>query len=100
MAQEATMTETLTMATEQDLTRDDAAYTSRLLLVVMLAVMGFGSLMTIVTVSLSSIAEDLPSTRATRGRVVTGLMLSVAVATPLAGKLGDIHGHRRMFLWG
>jgi MFS family permease len=100
MAQEATMTETLTMATEQELTRDDAAYTSRLLLVVMLAVMGFGSLMTIVTVSLSSIAEDLHSTRATLGWVVTGLMLSVAVATPLAGKLGDIHGHRRMFLWG
>jgi MFS family permease len=27
-------------------------------------------------------------------------MLAVAVGTPLAGKLGDIHGHRRIFLWG
>ena len=66
----------------------------------MLAVMGFGSLMTIVTVSLSTIADDLGTSRATLGWVVTGLMLAMAVATPLAGKLGDIHGHRRVFLWG
>jgi EmrB/QacA subfamily drug resistance transporter len=78
----------------------DRGYTGRLLLVVMLAVMGFGSLMTIVTVSLTTIAEDLDSSRATLGWVVTGLMLAMAVATPLTGKLGDIHGHRRVFLWG
>lgn len=78
----------------------DPTYPRRLLLVVMLAVMGFGSLMTIVTVSLSEIAEDLDSSRATLGWIITGLMLSMAVATPLAGKLGDIKGHRRLFLWG
>lgn len=27
-------------------------------------------------------------------------MLSMAVATPLAGKLGDLRGHRVVFLWG
>ena len=79
---------------------DDRRYRSRLLLVVMLSVMGFGSLMTIVTVSLAVIAEDLDTSRATLGWVVTGLMLAMAVATPLAGKLGDLHGHRRVFLWG
>ena len=78
----------------------DPTYPRRLLLVVMLAVMGFGSLMTIVTVSLSEIAEDLDSSRATLGWIITGLMLSMAVATPLAGKLGDILGHRKLFLWG
>jgi EmrB/QacA subfamily drug resistance transporter len=78
----------------------DDGYTGRLLAVVMLAVMGFGSLMTIVTVSLSTIADDLGTSRATLGWVVTGLMLAMAVATPLAGKLGDIRGHRRVFLWG
>ena len=78
----------------------DPTYPRRLLLVVMLAVMGFGSLMTIVTVSLSEIAEDLDSSRATLGWIITGLMLSMAVATPLAGKLGDIKGHRTLFLWG
>ena len=78
----------------------DHGYTRRLLLVVMLAVMGFGSLMTIVTVSLAEIATDLHTSRATLGWVVTGLMLAMAVVTPLAGKLGDIRGCRTVFLWG
>jgi MFS family permease len=78
----------------------DQRYTRRLLLGVMLAVMGFGSLMTIVTVSLATIAVDLHTSRATLGWVVTGLMLAMAVATPLAGKLGDIRGSRSVFLWG
>ncbi|MGE0728657.1 MAG: MFS transporter [Acidimicrobiia bacterium] len=78
----------------------DAAYRKRLLLVVMAAVMGFGSLMTIVTVSLAVIAEDLQTSRTTLGWIVTGLMLAMAVFTPLGGKLGDIRGHRRMFLIG
>ena len=66
----------------------------------MLAVMAFGSLMTIVTVSLDEIATDLDSSRATLTWMITGLMLAVAVMTPIAGKLGDIKGHRRMFLLG
>ncbi len=79
---------------------DDSRYRKRLLGTVMLAVMGFGSLMTIVTVSLSVIATDLNTTRQTLGWIVTGLMLSMAVLTPLGGKLGDIRGHRKMFLIG
>jgi MFS family permease len=78
----------------------DRAYRQRLLGTVMLAVMGFGSLMTIVTVSLTIIAEDLGTSRTTLGWIVTGLMLSMAVFTPLGGKLGDIRGHRRIFLVG
>ena len=82
------------------MTGADLAYRRRLLLTVMLAVMGFGSLMTIVTVSLAVIATDLGSSRTTLGWIVTGLMLTMAVFTPLGGKLGDIKGHRRMFLIG
>lgn len=78
----------------------DLGYQRRLLGVVMLAVMAFGSLMTIVTVSLDEIAVDLGSSRATLTWMITGLMLAVAVITPIAGKLGDIKGHRRMFLAG
>ena len=78
----------------------DLAYQRRLLGVVMLAVMAFGSLMTIVTVSLDEIATDLGSSRATLTWMITGLMLAVAVVTPIAGKLGDIKGHRKMFLIG
>ncbi len=78
----------------------DSSYRKKLLGTVMLAVMGFGSLMTIVTVSLAIIAEDLGTSRTTLGWIVTGLMLGMAVFTPLGGKLGDIKGHRKMFLLG
>jgi MFS family permease len=78
----------------------DPGYQRRLLVVVMLAVTAFGSLMTIVTVSLGQIAEDLGSNRATMTWMITGLMLAMAVCTPIAGKVGDIRGHRRMFLIG
>lgn len=81
-------------------TTHDIGYQRRLLGVVMLAVMAFGSLMTIVTVSLDEIATDLNSTRANMTWMITGLMLAMAVLTPIAGKLGDIRGHRRMFLIG
>ncbi len=79
---------------------EDRRYQRLLLGVVMLAVMTFGSLMTIVTVSLDLIASDIGSSRATLTWMITGLMLAMAVATPIAGKLGDIRGHRRMFLLG
>ncbi|MEZ5225881.1 MAG: hypothetical protein R2710_04215 [Acidimicrobiales bacterium] len=32
--------------------------------------------------------------------MITGLMLAMAVMTPLGGKLGDIHGRRKVFLIG
>ncbi len=79
---------------------EDIRYQRLLLAVVMLAVMTFGSLMTIVTVSLDLIAEDLGSSRATLTWMITGLMLAMAVGTPIAGKLGDIRGHRKLFLLG
>ncbi len=79
---------------------EDVRYQRLLLAVVMLAVMTFGSLMTIVTVSLDLIADDIGSSRATLTWMITGLMLAMAVGTPIAGKLGDIRGHRRLFLLG
>ncbi len=79
---------------------EDTHYQRLLLGVVMLAVMTFGSLMTIVTVSLDLIAQDIGSSRSTLTWMITGLMLAMAVATPIAGKLGDIRGHRKIFLLG
>ena len=89
-----------TPVTDDRAPADDIRYRRRLLAVVMLAVMTFGSLMTIVTVSLDLIADDLDSSRATLTWMITGLMLAVAVASPIAGKVGDMRGHRRMFLIG
>ncbi len=71
-----------------------------LLGVIGMAVLGFGSLMTLVTAALGPIAEDLDTTVATAGWVMTGLMLAMAVSTPMGGKLADRFGHRRIFLFG
>ena len=76
------------------------SYRWRLLGVIGLAVLGFGSLMTLVGVSLTPIAEDLDTTLPTAGWVITGLMLAMAVSTPAGGKLADRFGHRRIFLIG
>lgn len=71
-----------------------------LLWVIGLSVLGFGSLMTLVTAALPTIAEDLNTTTATAGWVLTGLMLAMAVGTPAGGKLGDTYGHRNSFIAG
>jgi EmrB/QacA subfamily drug resistance transporter len=59
-----------------------------------------GFTITILAVSVKTMAEDFGSTPATLGWVVTGPMLAFAVVGPAAGKLADIYGHRRFFLWG
>ncbi|MGY9074139.1 MAG: MFS transporter [Acidimicrobiales bacterium] len=75
-------------------------YRWHLLAVIALAVAGFGSLMTLVTAALDTIADDFNTTAATASWVLTALMLAMAVGTPMGGKLSDIFGHRRMFLIG
>ena len=74
----------------------DAAYRKRLLLTVMAAVMGFGSLMTIVTVSLSVIATDLGTSRTTLGAIraagaqILIPMTSGPVAIPVYRQIGEL----------
>jgi MFS family permease len=55
---------------------------------------------TILGVSLKSIAIDLGSQVSTIAWVMTAPMLAQAVSAPLLGKLGDLHGHRRIYLIG
>ncbi len=55
---------------------------------------------TILGVSLLSIAEDLDSQVSTIAWVMTAPMLAQAVSAPLLGKLGDLYGHRRVYLVG
>lgn len=71
-----------------------------LLGIVMLAVTAFGSLMTLVTVALGEMGDDLGTSRATMTWAITGLMLAMVVVTPLAGSLGDVHGHHKVMLGG
>jgi MFS family permease len=55
---------------------------------------------TILAVSLGPIAEEFGSSETTLAWVVTAPMLLSAVTFPIVGKLGDLYGHRRVFLWG
>ena len=56
--------------------------------------------MTIVSASLPTIADDLNSSEGFLAWSVTGLFLVMAVTTPIMGRLGDSHGHRKIFLIG
>jgi len=55
---------------------------------------------TILTIALRSIALEFDTRETTVAWVITAPMLFSAVALPLLGKLGDLYGHRRVFLIG
>lgn len=55
---------------------------------------------TILTVSLPPIADEFGASETTLAWVISAPMLLSAVFFPLLGKLGDLHGHRRIFLAG
>ncbi len=55
---------------------------------------------TVLSAALAEIADDLGSTVAVVTWVIAAPLLAFAVFTPMAGKLGDIYGHRRMYLIG
>src|SRR5690606_8337927 len=55
---------------------------------------------TILAVSLASIAAELSADETTMAWVISAPMLFSAVTFPLLGKLGDQRGHRRVFLLG
>ncbi len=55
---------------------------------------------TLLAVSLSTIAKDLDSSSATLTWVITGPLLAFGVVGPVAGKAGDLWGHKRVYLVG
>ena len=55
---------------------------------------------TILAVSLATIAGDFGVSDATIAWLVSLPLLLSAMALPLLGKMGDLHGHRRVFLAG
>jgi len=75
-------------------------YPRRLLLTILSAVIVFSSSMTIVSASLPTMAVSLDSTESFLAWSVTGMFLMMAVGTPVLGRLGDVLGHRSVFLAG
>jgi MFS family permease len=55
---------------------------------------------TLLAVSLSTIADDFETTETLIAWVISAPLLASAVALPILGKLGDLYGHRRVFLTG
>lgn len=78
----------------------DDRYPRRLLLTILSAVIVFSSSMTLVSASLPTMADSLDSTESFLAWSVTGLFLVMAVGTPVLGRLGDVLGHRRVFITG
>jgi MFS family permease len=81
-------------------TSTDTAYGARLLRTVLLAIVAFTTSMTIVSTSLKTIATDLGASTNTLSFAISGVFLAVMVGNPVFGKLGDLLGHRRVFLLG
>jgi EmrB/QacA subfamily drug resistance transporter len=59
-----------------------------------------GFTITVLAVSLPTIARDLDTDTTTLAWIVTGPFLAHALGMPLLGKVGDRYGHRRVFLIG
>jgi MFS family permease len=55
---------------------------------------------TVFVVALPQVAHQLHSTVTTLTWTSTGPLLAFGVAAPVLGKLGDIGGYRRLYLWG
>lgn len=73
---------------------------ARLLLVLSLGVAATSFPTTLLSASLDKIGEDLNSSLATISWVQVAPSLAFGMGMPLSGKLGDLYGHRRVFLGG
>lgn len=79
---------------------DSAAYPRWVLLTALAGVFASTFPITVLAVSLGDIARDLGTTSTTVVWVITAPMLGYAVSMPVLGKLGDLYGHRRVYLAG
>ena len=55
---------------------------------------------TVLSASLPEIANDLTTTESAVSWVQTAPLIAMTMGTPIAGKVGDLYGHRRLYLWG
>jgi EmrB/QacA subfamily drug resistance transporter len=76
---------------------DSPRYAWIVLAVALFGLFSVGFTITILSVSIPRIADEMGSDTSTITWVVTGPLLAFAVFGPAMGKLGDIHGHRRVY---
>jgi MFS family permease len=82
-----------------DRAKQSPRYPWLVLTTVLLGLFSVGFTITILSVSIPRIADDLGSNESTLTWLVTGPLLAFAVFGPSAGKLGDLKGHRRVYAW-
>ena len=82
-----------------DRVQDSPRYPWIVLATVLFGLFSVGFTITILSVSIPRIADDLDSNVSTLTWLVTGPLLAFAVFGPSAGKLGDLRGHRRVYGW-
>ena len=70
------------------------------LIVVMVGLFTTSSTITILVVSLETISQDLNSSVSTLNWVITGPMLAFGVVGPAFGKIGDLYGHKKVYVYG
>ena len=58
----------------------------------------FSALQSMVAPALTTIGRDLAASPSGTSWIVTGYLLAAAVATPIAGRMGDLWGKRRLFI--
>jgi EmrB/QacA subfamily drug resistance transporter len=67
--------------------------------VLVLAGGGYSLVQSLVVPALPTLQQRLHTTQTGAAWIFTAFLLSAAVATPLAGRLGDMYGRRRILLW-
>ncbi len=70
------------------------------LVVLLSCVFTVSFMITLLVVSLKTVADDLNSTTATISWSITAPMLAFGVVGPAFGKIGDLWGHKRVFVGG
>jgi MFS family permease len=71
-----------------------------ILVVVLIGLFTTSSTITILVVSLETISQDLNSNVSTLNWVITGPMLAFGVVGPAFGKIGDLYGHKKVYVYG
>jgi MFS family permease len=70
------------------------------LFVVLAGLFTTSSTITVLVVSLETISRDLNSTVTTLNWSITGPMLAFGVVGPAYGKIGDLYGHKKVYVYG
>jgi MFS family permease len=82
------------------LSRSGSRSRTGLLVSVLLGLLSTNINFTVFNVALVNIAQDLRTDSTTLTWAITGPLLVVGVSAPLLGRLGDVRGHRRLYLLG